>query len=81
MAIVKKRLNQMLIVLHHRHAFHTGSQIRISNLRSVLFSPAVLDESNIEFNPIPFIEQSLIVETEGFVVVDSKTVVDELPRR
>ena len=45
----------------------------------MLLSPTVLDECDVEFNPIPFIEQSLVVEIEGFIVVDTETIVNELP--
>ena len=44
-----------------------------------LISPTVLDECNIEFNPVPFIQETLIVEAEGLIIVDSKAIVNELP--
>ena len=75
----KETADQLLPVGHHWHADHQTTEFTIKDWRAV-FS-AFLDESNVEFDPIPLVEKALVVQFKGFIVRDAQTVVDKLPCR
>ena len=74
-AEIEKVLNGGMPSFHHRHALHEAAKLLI-----VYWSRwGGLYQGEIQFNPIPFVEQSLIVESKRFIVGDAELVVHKLP--
>ena len=73
--LVQKVLNQHLPTLHHRHAFHEVSKPFVRNVPS----GCRFDEGEVQFDPIPLVEQSLVVEGKRFIVGNPQFIVHKLP--
>ena len=76
-ALVEQVLDEAVPALHHRHAFHQVAQALIGYVAS----RSRLDQGQVKFDPLPLIQQTLIVQLKGFIVRDPQLVVNKLPRR
>ena len=63
-ALFEQVVNEAMPALHHRHAFHQVAQALIGYVAP----RSRLDQGQVKFDPLPLIQQTLIVQFKGFIV-------------